>query len=374
MDEQGRIRVAQVIGFAAEGGVESMIMNLYRNIDRSKVQFDFFVECSSKIIRPDKIEEMGGKVVYIPKLKKLILNDRPLVKLLKEGKYDICHANKTTLNFFYLKAAKKAGIKVRISHAHSTTSGKEKIRDLAKKILRLFSKKNATHYFACGEKSGRWMFGNKIFDEGKVYIVNNAIELERFKYNQELRDAMRKELEIENKFVVGHVGRFLTQKNHTFLIDIFFEIQKKRPDSVLLLIGDGPLHQEMVEKTRTLKINHKVIFAGVHKHPERYYQAMDCFVMPSLYEGLPVVGIETQANGLDCFLSDSITREVKVNENVEFLSISSSAACWCDAIVSLNFGLNDRGLGIINFVNSKFDIVRETDLLCKKYVEIVRND
>ena len=311
------IRVAQVIGKANSGGVESCIMNYYRHIDKTKVQFDFFVENTCKIIRKDKIEEMGGRVVIIPPYTKIFKYIKELKRLFTEGNYDIVHSNMNALSVFTLFAAWLAGIKVRIAHSHSTTNKKEWKKNLIKNILKPFSKVFATDYFACSELAGRWLFGNRTFNKGKVKIITNAIEIDKFLFNEEIRNQMRKELNIEDKFVVGHIGRFVEQKNHTFLVDVFYEVQKERPNSVLLLIGDGPLLEEIKEKIKRLGIQDKVIFAGVHKHPERYYQAMDVFVLPSLYEGLGMVLIEAQVNGLPCIISNNIPQDAVYNQNVK---------------------------------------------------------
>lgn len=366
--EEKVIRVAQVIGMAVNGGVESCIMNYYRHIDKTKVQFDFLVESTSNIIDKDKIEAMGGKVIIIPPYTKIFKYIKELKRIFKEGNYDIVHSNMNALSVFTLFAAWLAKIKVRIAHSHSTTNKKEWKKNLIKNVLRPFSKVFATDYFACSELAGRWLFGNRNFNKGKVTIINNAIEVEKFLFNEEVRNQMRKELNIEDKFVVGHVGRFVEQKNHTFLIDIFYEVQKEKPESVLLLIGDGPLYNVIYQKVERLGILDKVIFAGGHKHPERYYQAMDVFVLPSLYEGLPVVGIEAQANALPCLFSDTITKEILVNDNVHLVELAMDSKKWANKI--LKFVLLDFRTKNNKIINSKYDINHETSKLIKKYLNI----
>ena len=371
--KDGVIRVAQIIGFAAEGGVESMIMNLYQNIDRKKVQFDFFVECTSKIIREDSIKELGGNVVIIPPIKNLIFNDSKLVNLLKDGEYDIVHANKSTLNYFYLRAAKKAGIKIRISHAHSTTSRHEFLKNCVKFFLKFLSKKNATHLFACSKKAGIWMYGKKAFSKGKVHIVNNAVDIERYKFDSLISFEMRKELHISNKYVIGHIGRFMKQKNHKYLIEIFKRVHDLDNDTVLLLVGDGPLLDDIRKIVIKKCLDDFVIFAGTHQHPERYYQAMDCLVLPSLYEGLPVVGIEAQANGLNCFFSTAITNEVAVNDNCYFKSLSDNPEKWATDILSKKELTNvERAVKFSNLVNSKFNIKYEAKALIDIYSRLIK--
>lgn len=379
MSSTKKIRVAQIIGLVAEGGVESCIMNYYKNIDRDKVQFDFFIEegAVSKIIIPEKIKSMGGRVIYIPKLKNILLNDRKLVKLLKAGEYDIVHANKTTLNCFYLRAAKKAGIKIRISHAHSTTNKKEFFRNLVKNFFKFFSKKYATNYFACSEYAGRWLFGNKAFDDGKVAVINNAIDLARYKFEPEIRSEIRNELGVENKFVVGHVGRFMEQKNHMFLLDVFYEIQKRKPDSVLLLIGDGPLHEKITERAKALGVEAKVVFCGVHKHPERYYQAMDVFLLPSLYEGLGMVLIEAQVNGLHCFASTEVPIESKILDSTSYFDLKLGADAWAQGINVFSETTmpekyeEERKSAYKYFIGLKYDIKSEAQKLLSRYEEMM---
>lgn len=317
------IRVAQVIGNAGAGGVEACIMNYYKAIDKTKVQFDFFVEQESVIINKKDVESMGGKVIIIPSYKNVFKYMKTLEKLFKDGNYDIVHSNMNAVSVFTLKAAKKAGIKVRIAHSHSTSNYREFMKTIIKNILRSFSKVYATDYFACSEKAGRWLFGNKAFNEGKVTIIPNAIDIEKFKFDEIKRKEIRNKYNInDNDFVIGHVGRFVKQKNHKFLIKLFYEVKKERPYSKLLLIGDGPLKSKIETMVNKLNLQDSVIFCGVQEHTEWYYNAMDCFVLPSLYEGLPVVGVEAQANGLPCFFSKNMTKEIIILQNAQFFCLN----------------------------------------------------
>ena len=330
------IKVAQVIGMAINGGTESLWMNYYRNIDRTKIQFDFLVESESEIINREEIEALGGHVVIIPSYKTPFKYMKALTKIFKENKYDIVHSNMSTLSVFTLKAAKKAGIKVRIAHSHSTSNKKEWKKNIMKNMLRPFSKKYSTDYFSCSELAGRYLFGDKTYDQGKVTIINNAIEIEKFKLNEEFRKTIRDEYQIADTTVVlGNVGRMGSQKNQIYLLDIFKVYNALNNDSKLLILGDGPLHDELVTKAKTLGIESNVIFAGVHPDIYRYYSAMDVFCMPSLYEGLPVVGIETQANGLPVLFADTITKEVGINDNSKFESLSNDANVWANDLVEL---------------------------------------
>lgn len=366
------IRVAQILGHANAGGVESIIMNLYKNIDREQVQFDFFVENTCPIIDREVIEKLGGRVVFIPKYTHIFKYMRTLKKLFKEGNYDIVHSNLNALSVFSLWAAKKAGIKIRIAHSHSTSNKKEWKKNIIKNMLRPFSRVFPTHLFACSELSAKWLFGKKAWDSGRVMIVNNAVDLEKFKINNEIRTSIRKDYDIEDKLVIGNIGRFMAQKNHEFLIDIFNEVVKIHSDTKLLLIGDGPLEEKIVEKVKKLKLNDKVLFLGLQKCPEKFYQAMDAFLLPSLYEGLPVVGIEAQVNGLNCYFSDTVTREVKVNENVKFLPLNKNPELWAKSIVDDSKNPINREIGYQNMCHTNYNIVNEAEKLLAKYKKLVK--
>ena len=357
------IKVAHVIGMAIDGGTESVWINYYRNIDRTKVQFDFLVESESKIINKQEIESLGGHVVIIPPYKKLFKYMKELKRIFKENQYDIVHSNMNALSVFTLRAAKKAGIKVRIAHSHSTSNKKEWKKNIVKNMLRPLSKKYATHYYACSEHAGRWLFGNKTFDKGLVKIIYNAIDLERFNFNQENRDLIRKEYNIEDKYVIGHVGRFMQQKNHVFLIDVFNEFQKTRNDAVLLLIGDGPLKEELFNKVNELNVQDKVIFGGVHKDVEKYYSAMDSFLFPSIYEGLGMTLVEAQVNGLPCLASNFIPKEAIVDTNTKLLELDITK--WIQNMNDLN-RTNSKNCDI-----SKYDIKKKAIDLVEGYYSIL---
>ena len=328
------IRVASVIGRYIGGGVEAVTINYYRNIDKNKVQLDFICDEDSTNIPYEEIEKMGGKVIIIPSYSKPFKYHKALKRVLKEGNYKIIHSNINTLSVFSLFAAKCAGVPVRIAHSHSTTNKKEKKKNLMKQILRPFSKVFATDYMCCSELAGRWLFGNKEYDKGNVYLLNNAIDLDKFKYNESLRKKKRKELGIkDDTLVIGHIGRFVAQKNHDFLIDIFNEIHKNNNNSILLLAGQGPLMEDIKNKVKELNLDDNVKFLGQRNDANELYQAFDVFLLPSLYEGLPVVGVEAQASGLLCYLSDDMTKETKVLDITKFMSLNNTPEEWANNIL-----------------------------------------
>ena len=328
------IKIPWILGKFIGGGVEAVCLNYYKNIDKSKIQFDFICDEDSTNIPYEEIEEMGGKVIIIPSYSKPFKYHKELKRVLKEGNYRIVHSNINTLSVFSLFAAKCAGVPVRIAHSHSTTNKKEKKKNLMKQVLRPFSKIFATDYMCCSELAGRWLFGDKEYDKGNVYLLNNAIDLDKFKYDETLRTKKRKELGIkDDTLVIGHIGRFVAQKNHDFLIDIFNEIHKKNNNSILLLAGQGPLMEDIKNKVKELNLVGSVKFLGQRNDANELYQAFDVFLLPSLYEGLPVVGVEAQAAGLLCYLSDDMTKETKVLDITKFMSLNNTLEEWADNIL-----------------------------------------
>lgn len=359
MSRQKPIVVAQIMGKMIGGGVESVIMNYYRAIDRSKVQFDFICDADSTNIPREEIESLGGRVIICPPYQQLHAYSKFLEDLFRKNKYRIVHSNINTLSVFPLRAAKKAGVPTRIAHSHSTTSPKEFKRNLLKNTLKHFSKVYATDYFACGEAAGRFQFGDKAFDKGLVKVIPNAIDVDKFKFDKTARKKLRQEFGFKDSdFVIGHIGRFVTVKNHAFLIDTFAEVKKQKPEAKLLLIGQGPLEQGIKDKVKSLGLEKDVVFAGQRSDTDKCYSAMDVFVLPSLYEGLPVVGIEAQANGLVCFFSNRITKEVLISPRSKFLPLNLKT--WGASIAS-------SSPTRINTLLKQYNINRQAPLLVEKY-------
>lgn len=268
------IRIAQIMGKWVGGGVESVVMNYYRHIDRTKIQFDFICDSDSTDIPYEEIEKLGGRVILIPPYQHIFKYNKELLKVFKENNYKIVHSNINTLSVFPLRIAKKAKIPVRIAHSHSTSNKKEWKKNLLKNILKPFSKVYANKYMCCSELAGRWLFGDKEYDKGTVYLLNNAIDLNKYKYDVKIRKNKRKELSIKDStFVVGHIGRFVEQKNHRFLIDIFDVIHKRHNNSILLLAGQGPLMDEMKQKVKDLGLEDSVRFLGQRSDAAELYQA-----------------------------------------------------------------------------------------------------
>lgn len=362
------VRVAQIMGKWVGGGVESVVMNYYRYIDRTKVQFDFICDDDSTNIPYEEIEKLGGKVILIPPYQKVFKYHNKLKKILKEGHYKIVHSHINTLSVFSLFAAKCAGVPVRIAHSHSTTNKKEKKKNLLKQVLRPFSKLFATDYMCCSELAGRWLFGDKEYDKGNVYLLNNAIDLDKFKYNETLRKKKRKELGIsDDTLVIGHVGRFVEQKNHRFLIDIFNEVYNQNNNSLLLLVGQGPLMEEIKNKVISLKLEKNVKFLGQRNDINELYQAFDVFLLPSLYEGLGMVLIEAQVNGLPCIASTEVPKIARVSDKISFINLDDQMEIWVNTIIKYFNNIDRYKNNFTNEINN-YDIKKEAQKLDKYYM------
>lgn len=372
MEEREPIRIAHIVGKWVGGGVEAFLMNYYRNMDKSKIQFDFIIDKDSIISPPEEeIKQMGGRIFYIPPYQKIFSYQKELEKIFKNGHYKIVHSHINTMSIFPLRVAKKVGIPIRIAHSHSTTNKKEWKKNIIKTTLKRFSKVYATHYFCCSELAGRWMFGNKIFDKGKVTIINNAININKFIYNEDMRKKVRKELNIENDtLVIGHIGRFTKQKNHMFLIDIFNEIQKQDKNSILLLAGQGSLQEEIKEKVKTLGLENKVQFLNQRDDINEIYQAFDIFLLPSLYEGLGMVLIEAQVSGICCFTSTEVPISAKVTDNVNFMDLNQNSKIWADNILK-KYKNHKRENNKDLVAKSGYDIILEAEKLQKKYLSLI---
>ena len=365
--KQEPIRVLQIIGFVCGGGVEAVIMNYYRNIDRNKIQFDFVIDGYEKTALDNEILSLGGKVYKVaPYTKNTLKNIYQIYKIIKDNNYQIVHSNMNTLSVFSLFAAWLAGAKVRILHNHSTAVKSEKLRSVMKYILRPFAPVFANRYMACSKLAGEWMYGRKKMQSGKVKVLNNAIDVDAFAYNEDLRKNLRHNLNIEeDTLVIGHVGRFMYQKNHDFLIDIFKEIHSQKENSLLLLIGDGPLKQMIEEKVKNYNLQDSVKFLGLRRDVKDLYNVMDVFVLPSWYEGLPVVSVEAQANGLPCFVSDKVSKECKLSSSMNFISLDKSVDYWSKEILNSKFNRNKNAKHELR--ENKFDIHSEAINLMNFY-------
>lgn len=325
------IRILHVVTYMGRGGLETTIMNYYRHIDRSKVQFDFLVHREYKADYDDEIRSLGGRIYRLPRLIPWSREYREkLDQFFEDHKdYRIVHCHIDCMAAIPLRAAKKVGIPVRIAHSHGSNQNRN-LKYLLKLYYRRLIPEVATDLFACGREAGDWMF------RGKPYtIMRNAINAERFTYDPEKAAANRRAMALEDIFVLGHVGHFRVEKNHLFLLDVFAALLKKEPNSRLLLVGEGVQMDACVAKAENLRIRDKVLFQGIRSDIPEQLQAMDVFVLPSFYEGLPVTTVEAQAAGLPCVVSAGVPSECKLTESVRQLPLEAGAEAWADTILSL---------------------------------------
>ncbi len=297
------------------GGLKTALMGYYKYLDRTKIQYDFFLTEGEARNSEQEITALGGKVFVVPHIKntsiisptKQLEYHRTLYHHFTQNKYPLVYSHINALSVFPLFAAKRAGVPIRIAHSHTTASRHDDFsRYVMKNFLRMFSRIFPTHMCACSKLAGEWLYGKRAVKSGRVLVWPNAIELDRFAYNPQTRTDMRRELGLEGKFVVGHAGVFTPQKNHNFLIDIFAEICRVRDDAVLMLLSGGRLKNAIEQKVHRLGLEGKVMFVGFTREIEKYYQAMDVFVFPSIFEGLPVVGIEVQVSGLPFLCTENL--------------------------------------------------------------------
>ena len=374
------IKVLQVIeDMGLNSGVSSMLLNYYKYMNHDKVNFDFitfkpvpedvkeYCEKNDSIIY--QVSELCGKNVINGTLKKEI------EKIISEhkGEYDVIHGHEPNAAFIYFKAAKKYGIGCRILHSHNAKGADLAVKKFRNYILNNYGLLYANVRFACSKKAAKYLYHTSEV----VCIINNAIDTSLFEFDENVRKETRKELGIEDKFVIGHVGRFAPQKNHEYLLEVFEKVYAKNKKSVLLLIGDGELFEDIKQKVRDKGFEENVIFTGITNNTSKYMQAMDLFAMPSRYEGLPVVCVEAQASGLDCVLSGEITREVKFTDNVGFVDIGKeNIDKWVDVILKKEQSFNDklnsekRLLGAQNVKNAGYEISSQAKRLEKIYIRL----
>ena len=326
------IRIAVIVGKMNSGGKKNLIMEYYRHIDRSKVQFDFICDSDSQAIPYEEIERLGGRVHEITPYQNIVKNMLDMYKLFNKNKYQIVHAYNSTMNLFPMLVAKMAGVPVRISESLSMAHDNDK-KTVLKKILRPMSRWFATHFMSCGEDCGRWQFGDDFFDAGKVDVFKTAINTEFNSYDETIRNFTRKKYGWDDKIVIGHIGRFTAQKNSIRLIDIFAAVAKKEPRAVLCLIGGGELKEDMFSRIKEHGIEKQINYLGRREDIQQFYNAMDCFLLPSLYEGLPVVGLEAESCGLPMFFSTEVTREANACELGHFIALANSNEHWAEKII-----------------------------------------
>lgn len=361
------------MGKMVGGGVEAVVMNYYKNIDRKKVQFDFFVDNDSLVVPETEILSLGGKVYRIPPYQHIFAYMKTLKRIFKENKYKIVHSNINTLSVFPLMVAYRCKIPVRIMHNHSTAASGETKKNLLKYFLRLLVRFFPSCYFFPTEHVARWTLKEKK-KKVKYYIIKNAIHVEEFSYNSSIRNQIRKELNYSNNdFLIGNIGRMVWQKNQKFVIEIFREVKNLKPNSKLLIIGNGPLKNELENDVQKMKISSDVKFLEITENIYNYYQAMDLFLFPSNYEGLGMVAIEAQVSGLPTYCSDKVPRDVEITDLCMRESLDLSKHHWAKMIVdysNISQNRNRRGRETI-IKRSGYDINEAAANLVNIYLSLI---
>lgn len=329
------IRVLNVLGTTNLGGAESRVMELYRALDRDRVQFDFMVHTDKEGQYSEEIRSLGGRIYSVPRFQ--VFNIMAYKKAWKKffaehGGYAAVHGHMTSTAAIYLPTAKRVGVPLTIAHARSAGVDRG-IKGLATKLIRRPLKYRADYCFTCSAEAAAAVYGREWIERGRVWTIPNAIDTARFRFNPTVRTQIREMLGIADKFVVGHIGRFGFMKNHQYLAAVFAELCKMRDDAVLVLIGKGELEERVRAQVSGLGLADKVLFLGSRLDVERYYQAFDYFVFPSTFEGLPGSVAEAQAAGLHCLVSDKVTREVALTELVTYKSIEEPAVNWAAEIM-----------------------------------------
>lgn len=360
------IRVLHVVGNMGAGGLETLIMNWYRTIDRNKIQFDFLVHKESRAFYEDEIIALGGRIYHCS-----FLNDYNYIKykrflksfFAEHNEYKIIHGHHSALGVFYLKQASKAGIPARISHSHIANFSKTARGLIKYGITRLFGK-YANIHFACSKAAGNYMYGSRYSFE----VINNGIDVERFKYNEINRHNIRNNLNVNDKHVIIHVGRFHDQKNHSFLIDIFNEVHKIDSDTVLLMVGVGPLQKSIKNKVKELGLEDNCLFLNNRDDVQDLLSAADVFLFPSLYEGLPLTLIEAQTSGLPIVCSNTITLETRVTNNYYPLPLNMGSTEWAKIVIEHYYDDINRKDACVIVKDSGFDnndvVEKMTELYC----------
>lgn len=362
-------------GIMSRGGIESFMMNYYRHMDKEKIQIDFIVHGFEKGIYDDEIIQMGGRIHNVPiKSKDYLGNVKALNEIFNKRKYNIIHSHMDAMGMIVLKQAKKCGIPIRIAHSHNT---QHLTKNHIKFMLNEYARKNitryATHLFACSEPAARWLFGDTYVDNKQIKYVKNAIDLDKYKFNIKKRIRIREDLNLGNSFIVGHVGRFDYQKNHLFLLDTFTKFLKIKPDSKLVLVGDGHLKCMIKQKISELNIKDKVILTGTREDIYHIMNAFDVFCLPSNFEGLGIVLIEAQVNGLKCITSNHVPKEANITGEIKYLDLEGDYEDWVTSLFDISQEKQNRVVDVDKFISAGYSISSEAHKLQNIYISFLKS-
>ena len=328
------IRILHSVSNMDRGGIETMLMNFYRHVDREQVQFDFLANKPAKGDYDEEIQALGGRIFVSPGFMSYRKYLSFMTDLFREHpEYQIIHTHNGSLMLYALESAKKNQIPVRIAHAHATAVPFG-LRNELKKLMRPLIKYAATDYWGCSDAAGKFYFSEKRWNS-RHELIHNAIQPDDFAFNREAREKIRQQYGLGDQFILGHVGRHTAQKNQKMILDVFAEMRRRNANAHLVMVGTGELEEQLKQYTAQLGIADAVTYTGVQANVNEWYSAFDVFVMTSINEGLPVVAVEAQAADLPCVLSDTITPEVKVTDNVHFIGLHDTPQAWAEAILDL---------------------------------------
>lgn len=369
-----KIKILMVLGNTRRGGTQAFIMNILRNIDRNRYQIDFALNLDFEGGWGPEMRSLGSELFILPVFKVFnwISYKRAWNDFLDERHYDIVHGHTTNSAGIYLNVAKQKGCRT-IAHIHSTGFRGNFVERITKRFFSKLTKKYADYWFACSEKAAQLLYGEAYKSFPHYFEMPNAIDVKRFEYNENIRKRIRKELEVDdNTFLCGHVGTFSVPKNHSFVLDVFAEIVKKKPISKLLLIGEGVLLEPTKEKAEKLGILDKIVFRKNLKNVNEHMMAMDLFIFPSLFEGFGMVSLEAQATGLNVIQSDVIPKDTLLTECVLPMSLEQPASLWADKALTMSpknrVEMNNK------IVNTKYNLSRTVELITRLYSEMTRKE
>lgn len=365
------IRVLHVMGCSDAGGISSVVLNFYRFMDREKIHFDIALTIPTVGQNGKALQELGAGIHFLPlKSEGLGRFREELEKLLVGGRYDAIHVHESETCYVALQVAKKLGIPCRVAHAHTTSPWEGVKGELRRLSGCMLNYHYASRVIGCGRLAGERIFGKNNMKRPRAMVLPNAVDAEKFAFDEELRRTVRKELGVEDQFVIGMVGRLADQKNYPFALEIMARLRHVMPDAILVAAGNGPDEMLIKEKIGQLGLEDHVMMLGRRSDVNRLYQAFDLFLLPSLYEGFPVVGVEALASGLPVLLSDQITGELGIFSAVEYISLKD-ADRWVAAIEKQRKPV-DRMSRQREVVEHGFDLRDTVQLLEKVYLEDVK--
>lgn len=366
------INILHIVPALDGGGIENTLLSYYTNMNRSRFKFDFIVYGDKVGALEADFEKMGATIYHIPsRHENLWQSLKKMKEIICSNKYDIVHAHQNRMSFISLFYAKKCGIRVRIAHSHTAYEQENIVKHFERRVCSILIRYFSTNWFACGVEAGKWLYGEKAVKSEKFHIMNNAIDIDQFIFNNDIRKQKREELRSEDKFIIGNVGRLSFEKNHEFILKVFNEIHRINSKAILLLVGRGPLEEKIKEQVEIFGLAEAVKFLGYRSDVPQLLQAMDVFLLPSKWEGLPVVLVEAQASGLKSFAADTITDEVKVSNVLTYKSLEQSYVEWATEILKYANGYERKNISD-KICQGGYEIKQEAEKMEKTYEKFMK--